>query len=628
MSRMASTFAAKLLQIKMVSKFFARLCLVIIAIQLVVIFVYNTWFNSVWDATWHMFSNGMVMSWELCEQFKFGAAAKIFMNSLNGFMGVQSFVISRSFWVWMIFPMTIVYMILFDEEDNEGREHIQGRQFIIPRELNILTHDISKYRYLKRMSLYSKSIKLGRVYLPVADEPKQTFVVGKPGVGKTNLFNYAILKIRERKQKGVIHDYKGDYVEKFYEPSRGDILFNPLDERSVGWCLFNDCKSVLDIEAFAHALIPEAMPGSDPFWNNAARDVFMGILYYCYANNKRTNKDIWETVILPNKDLYELLLETRGGEVGAKHLANPDGKLAGNIISNMLQYVKIFDYMSSMRGEFSITDWVTDKSQIGTIFLTNYAKLQNTLKPIISLFIQTVGSILLSQSDNLKNRLFFFLDEFGQLPALATITNLMTASRSKGGAVFIGIQDIGQIDKVYKSDSRKSILNAASNRVVFNCRDYDTAECLSKDFGETEYYENTSTKSLSMGTGDRVSTSRQRRKEYLITPVDIQSLSDLSAFISIGKHNATISKWKYLKLKNKSSAFIERPDLNLDYAVDVNPNFIPDESLVVEGDQLIKEVSNNSVKKDNVEMVKEEVQQTEVISNSIIEANSEPLTVF
>ena len=580
MSRMASTFAAKLLQIKMVSKLFTRLCLVIIAIQLVVIFVYNTWFNSFWDATLRMFSNGMVMSWELCEQFKFGAAAKIFMNSLTGFFELQTFAISRSLWVWLLIPIIMLYMILFDERDDEGREYIQGREYIIPGELNRLAHKLKKVTFFKKARL-KKCIALGQVYLPVADEVKQTFVVGKPGVGKTNLFNYAILKIRERKQKVVIHDYKGDYVEKFYDPGRGDILFNPLDERSVGWCLFNDCKSIPDIEAFAHALIPEAMPGSEPFWNNAAREIFVGVLFYCYANNKRTNRDIWETVILPNKYLYELLLGTRGGEVGAKHLADPDGRLAGSIMSNMLQYVKVFEYMSSMDGDFSIKDWVTDKSQVGTIFLTNYAKLQNTLKPMISLFIQTIGSILLSQPDELNNRIFFFLDEFGQLPALSTITNLMTASRSKGGAVFIGIQDIGQIDKVYKSDSRKSILNAASNRIVFNCKDYATAKLLSEEIGETEYYENTSTKSLSMGTGDRVSTSRQRRKEYLITPVDIQSLSDLSAFVSIGSHNVTMSKWKYLKLKNKSSAFVERPDLNLDYAVDVEPDFMPQEEPII-----------------------------------------------
>lgn len=624
MSRMASTFAAKVLQVKMVFRFFARLCLMILVIQLVVIFTYNSLFNPLWEATRNMYLNGMKMSWELCEQLKFSYAGKIFMNSLNGFLELQAFAIRRSFWVWLIFPMTIIYMILFDERDDEGREHIQGRQFIAPEKLNKLVHKFPKITFLKKSKL-KKCISLGQIYLPVADEPKQTFVVGKPGVGKTNSFNYVIKKIRKRKQKAIIHDYKGDYVEKFYEPDRGDILFNPLDERSVGWCLFNDCKSVPDIAAFAAALIPEAIPGSEPFWNNAAREVFVGILHYCYANGKRTNRDIWETIILPNKDLYELLLGTSGGEVGAKHLADPDGRLAGSIMSNMLQYVKIFEYMSSIKGDFSITDWVTDKSQTGMIFLTNYAKLQNTLKPMISLFIQTVGSILLSEPDDIKNRVFLFLDEFGQLPHLDTITHLMTSSRSKGGSIFIGIQDIGQIDKIYKPDSRKSILNAASNRIVFNCKDYDTAKLLSEEIGETEYYENTSTKSLSMGTGDRVNTSRQRRKEYLVAPVDIQSLPDLSAFVNIGEHNVTMSKWKYLKLKKKSNAFIERPDLNLANLIDVNPDSQLDKLIKYEA-TLTNNTSNLATNSDAA-TIKAAVVGTDVIDNSNTPVNSESVMV-
>ena len=192
----------------------------------------------------------------------------------------------------------------------------------------------------------------------------------------------------------------------------------------------------MDIEGFAGSLIPDASPGADPFWNNAARDVMVGILRYCFFNNKRTNKDIWQTCIIPNDKLYELLRDTQGGERGAKHIEDTSSKTAASIMSNLMQYVKVFEYMVGMQGGFSITQWVENPAHSGIIYLTNYAKLQHTLNPVISLFIQTVGRVLLSQSDDLDNRLFFFLDEFGQLQNLSTIPNLMTASRSKGGAVF------------------------------------------------------------------------------------------------------------------------------------------------------------------------------------------------
>lgn len=267
----------------------------------------------------------------------------------------------------------------------------------------------------------------------------------------------------------------------------------------------------------------------------------------------------------------ELLRDTQGGERGAKHIEDTSSKTAASIMSNLMQYVKVFEYMVGMQGDFSITQWVENPAHSGIIYLTNYAKLQHTLNPVISLFIQTVGRVLLSQSDDLDNRLFFFLDEFGQLQNLSTIPNLMTASRSKGGAVFIGIQDIGQIDKIYGKDVRTSILNAAANRIIFNCKDHNTAKFFSVDIGETEYYESLESQSLGMTSSDRINTSRQRRKELLIAPEAIQALPDLTAFVSIGHHSVAKSKFSYKDFKKITVAFEQRPELDLEYVVDVMP---------------------------------------------------------
>jgi type IV secretory pathway TraG/TraD family ATPase VirD4 len=191
------------------------------------------------------------------------------------------------------------------------------------------------------------------------------------------------------------------------------------------------------------------------------------------------------------------------------------------------------------------------------------------------LFIQTAGSNLLSLTDDINRRVYMILDEFGQLPNMTTIESLMTAARSKGGAIFIGVQDIGQLDKIYKKETRTTILNSASNRLVFNCKDRDTAEFFSKDIGETEYWELNESQSLGMHKNDRVNSTRQRHKEFLVKPEDIQQLQDLSAYISIGHNEVTLSKWNYLVLDSINQAFTQRSNLNLDVVVDVVPNSSP-----------------------------------------------------
>jgi type IV secretory pathway TraG/TraD family ATPase VirD4 len=78
-------------------------------------------------------------------------------------------------------------------------------------------------------------------------------------------------------QRVVIYDYKSDYLSKFYRPKK-DIIFNPLDARGLEWNLFNEIKTRMDIDAIAASLIPPPISTSDPFWNDAARGVFAGIL--------------------------------------------------------------------------------------------------------------------------------------------------------------------------------------------------------------------------------------------------------------------------------------------------------------------------------------------------------------
>lgn len=570
MSLMVSSFANFMLKLRMFFKVLFRLIGIIFILQIILIIIIDIWMNPSWEQTKIIMANHFAGTGKLVSNGYLNEASDILLDGLYKFWILQKIIILKSSLIWVCLPMILLYLHLFGSSKINNNEYIRGAKFVSPKELNKeLYRDNSK----KWWSFVNwKRITFGEVYLPVSEENKQTFIVGKPGSGKTNAFNHIIEIIRKRKQKLIIHDYKGDYVEKFYREGK-DIIFNPLDKRSIGWCLFNDCESVIDIEGFATALIPDASVSGDPFWNNAARDILIGILRYCYDANKKTNKDIWETCILPNETLYKILQQTKGGKRGAKHLEDSHGKTAVSIMSNFIQYVKIFEYMSSMSGDFSITEWVESKNETCTIFVTNYAKLQHTLNPVISLFVQTLGNVLLSQTDNIYNRVFFCLDEFGQLQNMSTIQNLMTASRSKGGSIFIGVQDIGQIDKIYKKETRTTILNSASNRMIFNCKDHDTAKFFSVDIGETEYYEAIESQSLAMNKHDRINTSRQRRKDALISTEDIQSLPNLSAFISIGHHSVTLTQFKYKKLASNSQAFIQRPELELENII-ASQNYI------------------------------------------------------
>jgi type IV conjugative transfer system coupling protein TraD len=450
--------------------------------------------------------------------------------------------------VYLLYPALIVHYHK-KAKDMFEKKYVRGAKFITPPELN---------RQARKLTTY---LPIGEIQLPVSAEAKHCFVVGRPGVGKTVFISQIIEKLKQRKDRGVIYDFKADYLSKFYDPA-SDIIFNPLDSRCQGWNIFNEVSTVMDIDAIAHSLIPQAY-SQEPFWNDAARDVFSGILHYLYQNNLRSNKDIWNAVTAPGKEIAEWLKSTPGGQRGHRYIEDASSKQAMSVFSVMMQYVKAFEFMAMADGDFSIRHWLESDKQ-GFIFVTNYSDVKDTLKPVLSLFVDLMGRKLLSMPDNPDRRIFFMLDEFGTLQRLSTIVNLLTLSRSKGGSAWLGIQDIGQIDRIYTKELRQTIVNACGSNLIYSVADPETAEFLSRKVGETEFFEADETQHMGPSIdGDHLNVSQRKKIERLVMPSEIMNLKDLECFVKITDFHVTKTKLKYKGYKDITESFVIREGLTL-----------------------------------------------------------------
>lgn len=452
--------------------------------------------------------------------------------------------------IWLLYPAVLGFFKRRAQKQAEPI-YLRGARLLPPDEL---------HRQMKR-NKETTSLQIGEVRFPESAEVKHGLVLGRPGVGKTLLLSRFIEQLRERGKRGVIYDFKGDYVERFYRPGR-DLLFNPVDDRCVAWNVFNEMKTVADINAVAHSLIPPARQ-TDPFWNEGARDVFTGLLYSLYQRNLKTNADIWKAVSAPSKDIAAWLDAARGGKSGHRYVEDPAGKQALSILSVMMQFVKCFDLLSRVDGDFQIKKWLEQGE--GWIFVTNDAQTAGTLRPAISLFIDLLGRQLLSMPDDADRRIFFLLDEFGTLQPLSTIVDLLKLSRSKGGSVWLGIQDVGQIDEIYGDRLRQTIVNGCGTAAIFGVSEPNTAKFLSAKIGETEFLETEET--YSMGVDDRrdgVSLMRRRKVEPLILSSEIMELKDLEFFLRIPNYGLTRTHliWKSFPAMAKALQF--RSDLDLD----------------------------------------------------------------
>ena len=94
---------------------------------------------------------------------------------------------------------------------------------------------------LAKVFPYSPSHLAGVVY-PWRLEQSHAMLIGTTGMGKTVAMSDMVAEARARRQRAVIFDLTGAFIEQFYDGSR-DVIMNPLDARSPQWSLFDECRS-------------------------------------------------------------------------------------------------------------------------------------------------------------------------------------------------------------------------------------------------------------------------------------------------------------------------------------------------------------------------------------------------
>ena len=367
--------------------------------------------------------------------------------------------------------------------------------------------------------------------IPFKIENKHFFIIGAPGSGKTLLLNEVLEQFKLRDERVLIHDFKGDFVDKFYNPIE-DLIFNPLNG-DINWSILNDIENEFDIDFIAASIIPQPGFKEDPFWKTAARDVLIAILKYCYKNNLTKNSDIFEILKKSNEEIAKLLEKNGFGYV-KDYISGKDSKQAQSVMATLKQHTKFLEILKD--GDFSIKNYL--KSGKGFIFLQNTASIKDTISPALSLFLDVFAKNVLSLKDNLDRRIFFILDEFGMLNKLNSIVDLLTNGRSKGASVWLAIQDIGQINNLYGDNLRQTIMNACNNYFCFKVNDYQTAELLSKKFGEAkiknidEMINHSVVDNLDMQNG-KLNRRISEKIEKLILPSEMQSLNEREFFVSL-----------------------------------------------------------------------------------------------
>jgi type IV secretory pathway TraG/TraD family ATPase VirD4 len=456
-----------------------------------------------------------------------------------------------SFLAYGIFPLGLRFCRGTAAKIKED-EHIRGARLITEEEIAAQNDGTG-------------ILRIGKIEIPDPLSKRHLLIAGQTGSGKSTVLFQFIDKIQQKLRRVIANDFKGELVERFYRPDR-DLILNPLDARGVGWTLFNELLTKADLTAIAGSLIPPAK-GEDRFWSAAAQDVLRGVMAYCYQYNLRTNADLWRALTSPIEEIARMCKTTSSGQAGFSYIQDASSKQAAGVIAVLMSYVTWLEFAPD--GPFSLREWAATPCD-RTIFITSTEEVSNIMRPYLSLFADLCGKRLLTlpESTDPARNIYLILDEMGNLQRLPTVKRLLTAGRSKGVVVSIGIPDLASIESIYGREDAHTIINSCGSKFIMNLGDPDAARFFSELCSEEEYYQASTTYAISQDDhkgGENHSRTIRTRK--VIMPAEIMRLSVGQGYFMLPGGNPALINvpWTASNRRPKiHQAFILRDGLSLD----------------------------------------------------------------
>ena len=378
-------------------------------------------------------------------------------------------------------------------------------------------------------------------------------VFGASGTGKSQFLLAFLSSFFAHKQKGtrvIIVDRKGEFFAHFRE--RGDIIYNPFDERSVKWSIFNELeiperftKIPPDIWAISKILFPPRQ-NADPFWQDAAAKVFCSAVVSCIRDGKTSNQDLvdfcnqdWEKIVKAMKALPP------GLDTGRIVSANPT--TGGSILSTAQNGVQKLSVCPD--GDFSIRKWL--HSGRGNLFLSSAGRNDSVFIPILSLMIDLIGREMKEMPDGGAGgvRYLIVIDELAAYPAMKTLHYLVAEARSKGVAVVIATQTVQKMLKTYGMQDGKDIIGNTKCKILFKMGEEEDANYLSRTIGNVEIQRTQLSENESTSIVDKQSSQQTKSKhivqEAVFLPSDLMTMPTGAAVVLHPCAGETVARLKF-----------------------------------------------------------------------------------
>lgn len=370
---------------------------------------------------------------------------------------------------------------------------------------------------------------IARVTYPWRLEQSHAMLIGTTGMGKTVALSDMIDEARARKQRAVIFDLTGTFIEHFYD-ARRDVILNPLDARCPQWSVFDDCRDEAEFTAAAEALVPHDGGGAEQFWVLAARLLFVEMCLKLRADGRGNNQALARELMTADlAQVHKLMRGTVADPITAPEAA----RMAESIRAVFNANAKALKLLPSTGPRFSLREWVEEGDHDGgMVFISARYVDMSVCSQLLTVWLDTAMNVLMTLERTRDLRMWFFLDELGALHRLPALEKGLQTARNYGGAIVTGIHAYAKLKEVYGENIARTLSSLARTKLILGTADRDSAIWCSDFIGHTEVCDMEEGYTYGHNnTRDAVSLTMRRHIEPLVMPDTLMNQRRLCGYI-------------------------------------------------------------------------------------------------
>jgi len=381
--------------------------------------------------------------------------------------------------------------------------------------------------------------------IPRRKEAQHFQIMGDTGVGKSQLIMQILRQSRDRKESAIVYDPACEYIQRFFDKERGDIVLNPLDDRCPYWGPAQEMESNAEADAIAASLYQRKTDVIDEFFHDTPAQIFAHLLKLGPTPHQLATWMASDT---------ELLKRVQGTEM-AFYIDRKAGPQRAGVLSSLGLVAKGFRLLPEKdenRPLWTARTWA--KTRQGWIFITSQTEVRDALRPLQSLWIDLLVMRLLSVPQPGQRPVWFVIDELASLQKLPQLHTAVCESRKSLNPLVLGFQGKAQLEVTY-GHLAEVMLSQPATKIFMKTSEPKAAEWISEMIGKVEIERLKETKFDGTRSGKNFTVERQI--EPLVMGSEISGLDDRHAYLKLGNKVARFA-FDYLDLPTSTDSFIPR----------------------------------------------------------------------